>query len=346
MGLGLQSLKKAGAVILGVVFLTGLILPCREILAAEQYPFIYDATGLPEEPYLILTETVGEYTVHPGDSLWKIAEKQLGDGNFYPQLIAANPDVLTDPDLIYPQTRLHISRTGYIRRAEAARGGLQMGEYSFDMPYGGTVGTMQSGEAGGNLVLSQGAAGSSDWQIACLVQDRLAEAPEGDSDWQTYTQQITAYARAQYGGQVSDLHFEHYRMDDQGDAAGELYLYSYIWQISPDDYPELTCRVCAGFKLTDHLQAEFIGYTLDDYDIRGCIRYVTASFEEHFDAENAETFTVNNSNMCITPETDWPPEGMYNSFAYIDEFFTSLLNRAAEQKSGPEQKGRYHSFTE
>lgn len=135
-------------------------------------------------------------------------------------------------------------------------------------------------------------------------------------------------------------------MDDQGDAAGELYLYSYIWQISPDDYPELTCRVCAGFKLTDHLQAEFIGYTLDDYDIRGCIRYVTASFEEHFDAENAETFTVNNSNMCITPETDWPPEGMYNSFAYIDEFFTSLLNRAAEQKSGPEQKGRYHSFTE
>ena len=131
-------------------------------------------------------------------------------------------------------------------------------------------------------------------------------------------------------------------MDAQADASGELYLYSYIWHISPDDYPTLTCRVCIGLKLTEHIQAEFVGYTLDDYDIESCVRYVTASFEEHFDTENTETFTVNDSNMCITPETVWALNGMYNSFAYMDEYFTSLLNKAMETEST--EKKHYHSI--
>ena len=70
--------------------------------------------------------------------------------------------------------------------------------------------------------------------------------------------------------------------------------------------------------------------------------HLSASFEEHFDTENTETFTVNDSNMCITPETEWALNGMYNSFAYMDEYFTSLLNKAMETEST--EKKHYHSI--
>jgi len=49
------------------------------------------------------------YTVEPGDSLWKIAAKFLGNGALYPQIIAANPDTLKDEHtVIHPGDVLNI----------------------------------------------------------------------------------------------------------------------------------------------------------------------------------------------------------------------------------------------
>jgi nucleoid-associated protein YgaU len=43
------------------------------------------------------------YTVVKGDSLWKIAEKFLGNGAQYPRIIAANPNRLKDENsVIHP----------------------------------------------------------------------------------------------------------------------------------------------------------------------------------------------------------------------------------------------------
>lgn len=36
------------------------------------------------------------YTVEKGDSLWKIADKMMGNGSLYPKIIEANPDRLKD----------------------------------------------------------------------------------------------------------------------------------------------------------------------------------------------------------------------------------------------------------
>lgn len=41
-------------------------------------------------------------TVRSGDTLWDIAEDELGDGEKYPSIARANPDTITDPDLIQP----------------------------------------------------------------------------------------------------------------------------------------------------------------------------------------------------------------------------------------------------
>lgn len=48
------------------------------------------------------------HTVEKGDSLWKIAEKALGDGSRYKEIFEANKPMLSDPDKIYPGQVLRI----------------------------------------------------------------------------------------------------------------------------------------------------------------------------------------------------------------------------------------------
>ena len=42
-----------------------------------------------------------DYTVQRGDSLWKIAREQLGDGTRWGELYEANRDTIRDPRRIY-----------------------------------------------------------------------------------------------------------------------------------------------------------------------------------------------------------------------------------------------------
>ena len=48
------------------------------------------------------------HTVESGDSLWKVAEATLGDGNRYKEIFEANRPMLSDPDKIYPGQVLRI----------------------------------------------------------------------------------------------------------------------------------------------------------------------------------------------------------------------------------------------
>lgn len=331
--MGLRVLKKTGiyTLITAALISTASYI---DVFAAEEYPLIYEELRDQNEPYMALTEDMVSYTVLPGDSLWKIAEMQLGDGKYYVELAKANQEVLEDPDLLYPGMVLDLSRTGYIIRKEARYGGIQWGKFSMDMPHGWTLGITEAGDAFGNFVML------GEDEIVCLVQDRKEETLASVLDWAKCTQQIAGYAEKNYGSQVSDLQFEHYRMENQGDGTGELYLYSYTWHISLEDYPAFTCRVCVGLKLTEHVQAEFVGYTVDDYNIQSRVRYVTASFEEHYEPDSDGEFTVNETNMVIAPEAQWELEGMYDSFAYVDEYFTTLLNKAMgkEEEKEPNEK--------
>lgn len=43
-----------------------------------------------------------EHKVKSGDTLWKIAQANYGDGNQYPLIVRANPNQISDPDLIFP----------------------------------------------------------------------------------------------------------------------------------------------------------------------------------------------------------------------------------------------------
>lgn len=50
------------------------------------------------------------HTVEKGDTLWAIAQKELGDGNRYNEIFEANKPMLSDPDKIYPGQVLRIPR--------------------------------------------------------------------------------------------------------------------------------------------------------------------------------------------------------------------------------------------
>ncbi|WP_225765060.1 LysM peptidoglycan-binding domain-containing protein [Stenotrophomonas sp. Marseille-Q4652] len=49
-----------------------------------------------------------QYTVQKGDTLSKIAQQHLGDGNAWKRIFEANRDVLDDPDRILPGQTLRI----------------------------------------------------------------------------------------------------------------------------------------------------------------------------------------------------------------------------------------------
>lgn len=53
-----------------------------------------------------------DYIVQRGDSLWKIAREQLGDGTRWGELYAANRDTVRDPSLIYAGQVLKIPGSG------------------------------------------------------------------------------------------------------------------------------------------------------------------------------------------------------------------------------------------
>ena len=48
------------------------------------------------------------YTIQKGDSLWKIASKNYGNGNKWQALFEANREVIQDPDKIYPGQQIRI----------------------------------------------------------------------------------------------------------------------------------------------------------------------------------------------------------------------------------------------
>ena len=48
--------------------------------------------------------------VKEGDTLWGIAERELGNGAQYTEIFAANREVIEDPDLIFPGQKIRIPK--------------------------------------------------------------------------------------------------------------------------------------------------------------------------------------------------------------------------------------------
>ncbi|MEQ1354045.1 MAG: LysM peptidoglycan-binding domain-containing protein, partial [Candidatus Acidiferrum sp.] len=87
--------------------------PMREFVAARPLPVEAMKTSQPVAPVFSEPTAAQSVIVKRGDSLWKLAQVNLGDGNRWRELLAVNPG-LVDPHHIVPGTAINIGGNGLV----------------------------------------------------------------------------------------------------------------------------------------------------------------------------------------------------------------------------------------
>lgn len=300
-----------------------LLFPALTVHAEENdFNLLIGPLGGQDDNYIeLIAEDSQEYEVAAGDSLWNIAGELWGDGNLYESLFDSNRDKITDPDLIYPGMMLNVNSNVYVRRLGRAGESVTTPPYHIQMVTGNTVG-MKSGDYGANFCLFGDSV-----DIACLIQDKDKAAARTLADWNRCKKEIERYAEENYGDLISGLTFEHYR-SLKGE---EIYLYSYRYKMDFGEYGDdlaIYVNVSVGTKLTEHFQAEFIGFAYQE-ETDDAVRYVTAGFEESSSSEGASI-----TDMAIWPSESWEMEGIFNSFAWISGSYDAVAERIIDEIEG------------
>ena len=297
------------------------------VYAEESYQPRYQILQEDLENYTMLVEELGEYKVCEGDSLWNISEKFLGSGEAYEQLVDANSEVITNPDLIYPNMSLVLKRNVYVKKRTGSNG-IKMEAYRFGTPQGWTMGILEANDAFANLALM----GSEVGDVVCLVREKTAAGVKSLSNWENVQETIKTYAQKEYADRVSDLTFHHY----QTESGSEIYLFSYYYRVDGELLglnEDFNISVCQGICQTEHIQAEFTGFHIDE-EIEDIVCYMAASFEELWQ-EGEGDFQLTDHNIAVEPSKPWTLPDIHNSFAWIEEFFRA--EKSEEEESSEEK---------
>ena len=321
---------------IAVIVITGIFfgrIECTSLIvyASEDKLVQYDIAYGEQEQYCVLTEDIGTYEVCAGDSLWGISEKLLGNGENYTQLAIQNTDRITNPNLIYPNMQLQVKRNVYVKRRIGVNG-IKTPEYQFGTLAQARFGILESGKVFANCALF----GKDVADVFCLIRDKEQMGEKAFADWEHNKQKIETYVQKKYNKKISDLIFYDYQTND----GRELHLFSYTYTIDGEQYGyqgELEIYVCEGVCQTEHIQAEFTGFDMEE-GVQDVVLYMLASFEEFPEAKGA---SVNGYNIQIAPSDPWEVSGIHNSFAWIEQYFDATLNeisqKPAEKKSARER---------
>lgn len=307
------------------------LLDAAAYAGESAYPLVFEGKG-DEITYLTDMDHSEVYEVKAGDTLWEIAKEKMGSGSSYRELAEANSDLIADPNLILPGMMLQMPSGGV--RLKGDSGYKWEGYYRYAIPDGWTVGYLSVREAGANLNLS----GYGMENIACLVQDRDSAMVRNTKDWEACCEQIRNYVEAQYPDAVTDLDFRHYQTEEGED----VYLYFYTYEMDLATYGldgSYSVNVCMGIHLTEHMQAQFLGFS-NDTEIQNQVLYVAGTFRE---LGKPETSLAETSNMVIGPVYSWELPGMFNPFPWVEQFYDELMREILDI---PEEQSLKEKFLE
>lgn len=314
-----KSISHVVILVFIALFFVLCIAPCVTVYSEERFPLNYEIPSEFEDQYIELLTDDGSYEVKAGDSLWQISENVWGDGSFYPLLFECNTELAQNQGFIYPGMVLEIGRKAYIRKQTGSMGVKSLGQYYVDVPYGWHFGILEAGDAFANFALYDSTIDS----VMCLFRDKEQAAVKSMEDWENFQNSVKDYIGKNYAEVVSNLSFERY----QSQKGEELYLYSFEYFIDLSNYGYsksfMKVYICQGIKQTEHLQAEFTGFCLDE-DIRDIVRYIASSFEE-LPTQDGKVVSVNDTNITILPSIEWELSGIHNPFPWIEAYFHGIL---------------------
>ena len=306
--------------VLSAVTALALLAGAMPVYAASSfYEPLYQMPEEGLEDYMVLEEAVGDYEVCEGDCLWNISRKYLGSGEKYTELMEMNPDVITDPDLIYPHTYLQLKRSVYVRK-ETHYEGTRMGPCRFGALSGCTVGIAQSGDAHSSFAFTR----SDHARVVCRIRDKEQVSVDTLSDWEECREAIEEYVEEHYGESITDLTFRRY----QSERGDEIYQFSYVYTIMGEPYGlkgTLPVYVSHGICQTEHIQAEFVGFHTEE-GMEDVIRYLVAGFEE---LPSSGSDSMNDYNITMGPSMKWELPGIFNSFGWLEEYFDGIFRQAS-----------------
>lgn len=309
----MKSLKKLW-IAMTIPVLGCFLLHVTVYAGEDSWPLVYTGQG-DEITYLTDVGNTQTYEVKERDTLWGIAKEKMGSGSSYQILAAANSELIADPNLILPGIVLQIPAGGV--RLKGSSGIRWKGCYRYATPAGWTLGYVEAKEAWANQALL----GREKGHIACLIQDIDDDTVENTRDFEIFCEQIRSYAAEKYPDTVSDLTFQYYETEE----GEKVYLYSYIYEMPLEAYGlegSYPVNVCMGIHLTEHIQAQFLGFGNNE-KIQKHVLYTAGTFEE-LEKDNEKSL-AELSNMAIEPVYSWELSGLFNPFPWVEQYFDGVM---------------------
>lgn len=287
---GICLLVLAVTEILGSAAISGEKIGCSRVHAAENAEETADAGAVRKEDpagdyafrlrqerkaedYILLRTSLDDYVVEQGDSLWKIAKKNLGDGGRWGEIAEINR--LPDPDLILPKEKLVMPDLEYyLQKPSIQRGeGYYLsdeGAFRFQTPERWALATCSL-----DSHLSTFIGDDTSVRVLWGIEDNRMGEDAWAEKWDEVCENIKKSAETVFDESLEDIFCEKYELE----SGNEVY--------------NICCRfrseagklwtVSAAYRFGEKNLMEFIGIGLSDHslDMGKLTLYTAATYEEY-----------------------------------------------------------------
>lgn len=240
--------------------------------AAGDYAFLRNPLGS-QEDYILLRTPLEDVVVEQGESLWKIAEENLGDGGRWQEIAQIND--LSDPDLILPEEKLVMPDLEYYMQKPAIQKGKgyylsDEGAFRFQTPERWPLMTCSL-----DSHLSTFMGEDSSVRVLWGIEDNGMGEDAWAEEWDSVCRDAEETARIVFDENFRDISFEKYELE------GGSEVYNICCTFTDEGGAQWT--VGAAYRFGKKNLMEFIGIGPSGHrlDAGRLALYTAATYEEY-----------------------------------------------------------------